>query len=74
MTPSVDNLHKFAMPAISVMQPLNGAALIKISYEFSFIFLFFCLPIVNNGVLSTSYFNIFLSVVVFVSSHSSIPV
>ena len=26
--PSVDNFHKFAMPAIWVMQPLYGAALI----------------------------------------------
>ena len=26
--PSVDNFHKFAMPAIRVMQPLHGAALI----------------------------------------------
>ena len=26
--PSVDNFHKFAMPAIRVMQPLFGAALI----------------------------------------------
>ena len=26
--PSVDNFHKFAIPAIRVMQPLYGAALI----------------------------------------------
>ena len=26
--PSVDNFHKFAIPAISAMQPLYGAALI----------------------------------------------
>ena len=28
VTPSVDNLHKFAMPAFTVTQPLYGAALI----------------------------------------------
>ena len=32
--PSVDDIHKFAMPVISFMQPLYCAALIKISYEF----------------------------------------
>ena len=40
--PSVDNFHKFAIPAIRVMQPLYGATLILISYECLFI-LFFCL-------------------------------
>ena len=50
--PSVDNFHKFAIPVIRVMQPLYGAALIKISYEFLFNFL----PILNNSVLFTSYF------------------
>ena len=38
--PSVDNLHKFAIPAIMVMQPLDGAALKKISYEFLFLYFF----------------------------------
>ena len=33
VTPLVDNVHKFAMPAIRVMQPLYGASLIWISYE-----------------------------------------
>ena len=28
VTPSEDNFHKFAIPAIRVMQPLYGAALI----------------------------------------------
>ena len=28
MTSSVDDFHKFTMPAIRVMQPLHGAALI----------------------------------------------
>ena len=28
VTPSVDSFHKFAIPAIRVMQPLYGAALI----------------------------------------------
>ena len=28
VTPSVDNFHKFAMPDLSVMQPLYGAVLI----------------------------------------------
>ena len=63
--PSVDNFHKFAIPAI------YGAALIQISYE---CFFFFFLHIVNNSVLFRSYFYIFLLVVVFVFSHSSIPV
>ena len=27
--PSVDNFHKFAMPAIRVMQPLYGAAIMN---------------------------------------------
>ena len=31
--PSVDNFHMFAIPAIRVMQPLYGVALIYISYE-----------------------------------------
>ena len=39
--PSVDNVHKFAIPAIRVMQPLYGAALIKISYECIFLSFFF---------------------------------
>ena len=39
-----------------------------------FIYLLFYVPIMNNSVLFTSYFNIFLLVVVFVFSHSSIPV
>ena len=39
--PSVDNFLKFAIPAIRVMQPLYGAALIEISYEFVFLFNFY---------------------------------
>ena len=39
--PSVDNFHKFAMPAIRFMQPLYGAALVYILYEF-FFFLTYC--------------------------------
>ena len=42
--------------------------------NFFSIFLFQFLHIVNNSVLFTSYFYIFLLVVVFVFSHSSIPV
>ena len=67
VTTSVDNFHKFAIPEIRVMQPRYGVALILISYEgdiFSF------MPIVNNSILSASYFYIFLLVVVFVFSHS----
>ena len=67
VTPSVDNFHKFAMPVIKVMQPLYGAALILFSYEGHV----FCVPFVNNSILFTSYFYIFLLVVVFL--HSSIP-
>ena len=67
--PSVDDLNKYAIPAIRVTQPLYGAALIKISCEFLFIYF---LPIVNSSVLLTSYFLIFLFVVVFVFSHTSI--
>ena len=33
VTPSVDNFHNFAMPAIMVMQPLYGAGLISFSDE-----------------------------------------
>ena len=41
--PSVDNFHKFAIPAIMVMQPVYGAAaLINISYEFFIIFCLLC--------------------------------
>ena len=39
--PSVDNFHKFAIPAIRDMQPLYGAALIYISYECLCFFFFF---------------------------------
>ena len=38
VNPSVDNFHKFAIPAIRDMQPLYGAALIEISYECFFLF------------------------------------
>ena len=57
------------------MQPIYGAALIYISYEFLFIFYLIFLPILNNSVLFTSYLYIFLLVVVFVFFaflHSSI--
>ena len=37
-------------------------------------FILFFIPIVNNSVLFTSYFYIFVLVVVFVFSHSSIPI
>ena len=68
--PSVDNLHKFAIPAIRVM------VLVMVLFSFKFHMNFFSpfLHIVNNSVLSTSYSYIFLLVVVFVFSHSSIPV
>ena len=69
VTTFVDNFHKSAMPAITVMQPLYGAALILISYE-GHVFL----PIVNNSVLFKSYSCNFLIVVVFVFLHSSISV
>ena len=36
--PSVDNFHKFAIPAIRAIG--HGAVLIQISYEFLFIFYF----------------------------------
>ena len=39
--PSVDNFHKFAIPAIRVMKPLNDAALIYIIYEGHVFFAFF---------------------------------
>ena len=52
--PSVDNIHKLAVRAIRVMQPLYGAALIQISYEADVCL--FVLPTVNNSVLFTSYF------------------
>ena len=42
--PSVDNPHKFAIPAIRVMQPLNDAALIKFHMNV-YLFIF-----VNNSV------------------------
>ena len=40
VNPSVDNFHKFAIPANRVMQPLYGAALIYISYEGHVVFLY----------------------------------
>ena len=48
--PSVDNLHKLAIPAIRVMVLLP----FKFNVNF-FIFLFYFLPIENNSVLFTSY-------------------
>ena len=42
VTHSVDNFHKFATPAIRVMQPLYGAALISFSYEGHVFFLTYC--------------------------------
>ena len=65
--PSVDNFNKIAIPVIMVMQPLYGAVLIYILYEI-------ISPIVKFFVLFTSYCYIFLLVVVFVFSHSSILV
>ena len=44
VVPSVDNFHKFAIPAIRDMQPLYGAVLIKISYE--------CFPYANSFEIS----------------------
>ena len=46
--------------------------LLSFKFHMNVFFLFF-LHIVNNSVLFTSYFYIFLLVVVFVFSHSSIP-
>ena len=43
VTHSVDNFHKFAIPAIRVMQPFYGAALIYISYEFLVYLIFYLL-------------------------------
>ena len=37
---SVDNFHKLAMPAIRVMQPLYGAALIKFHIKGMFFWFF----------------------------------
>ena len=34
VTPSVDDFHKFAISAMKVMQPLYGAALIYVSYDY----------------------------------------
>ena len=51
--------------------------MVLLSFKFHmnlYLFFVYFLPIVNNSVLFTSYFYIFLLVVVFVSSHSSIPV
>ena len=66
--PSVNNCHMFAIPAIMVIQSL----FVLLSFKFNMNFFFF-LHIVNYSVLLTSYFYIFLLVVVFVFSHSSIP-
>ena len=69
--PYVDIFHKFAIPAIRVMVMLSFK--FHMNYYYLFIFFHF-LHIVNNSVLFTIYFYIFLLVVVFVFSHSSIPV
>ena len=51
MIPSVDNFHKFAIPAIRVIMVL-------LSYKFHMNFYFHFLHIVNNSVLFTSYFSL----------------
>ena len=68
--PSVDNFHKFAMPA--TWSCIHFMMLLSLKCEMNFYFLFF-LPIVSNSVLLTNYFYNFLLVVVFVFSRSSIP-
>ena len=59
MIPSVDNFHKFAISAIRVFM-----VLLKFKFHMNFFFFFPFLHIVNNSVLFTSYFYIFLLVVV----------
>ena len=69
MIPSVNNFNKFAIPAIRVM------VLLSLIFNMNlFIVLLNFLPIVNNDVLFTSYFCIFLLVVVcdFALLHSRI--
>ena len=73
--PSVDNFHKFAIPAIRDMVLLSFKFHMNVFILFFYVyFFFFFIHIVNNSVLFTSYFYIFLLVVVFVFWQSSIPV